>query len=194
MLFRSIVGSNVSYIQFIQNTSPTPTASYPQNGLMFTPSASAGSQFAIGSPLNFSTSSWSQTGGTNQISAQTQNILFFVGGLYTAHFVLSTIDFLKSVSITVTSGVTTYTSTFTIGIGLLPPYNFSIPFYIANATTLNPASATVSFLTTAGGTTYALSNTFVSIGMLASNLTPTYSYVDSIGAYVIQQEIGRAHV
>ena len=183
----TIVGSNVSYIQFIQNTSPTPTASYPQNGLMFTPSASAGSQFAIGSPLNFSTSSWSQTGGTNQISAQTQNILFFVGGLYTAHFVLSTIDFLKSVSITVTSGVTTYTSTFTIGIGLLPPYNFSIPFYIANATTLNPASATVSFLTTAGGTTYALSNTFVSIGMLASNLTPTYSYVDSIGTYVIQQ-------
>lgn len=183
----TIVGSNVSYIQFIQNTAPTPTASYPQNGIMLTPSASAGSQFALGSPIDFSTSNWSKTGGTTQISIPGQNILFYVGGLYTAQFVLYTSDFLKSASVTVTSGVSTFTTTFPIGIGLLPPYNFSIPFYIANATTLNPASATISFVTTAGGTTYGLSNTMVSIGLLASNLNPTYSYVDSVGTYVIQQ-------
>ena len=183
----TIVGSNVSSIQFIQNTSPTPTASYPQNGIMFTPSGASGSQFSLSSPINFSSANWTQTGGTTQISAQSQNIQFFIGGLFTAQFVLYTADLLKSVSVAVTSGVTSSTSTFTVGIGLLPPYSFSVPFYIASATTLNPAIATISYTTTAGSTTYALSNTVVSIGMLASNLTPTYSYIDSIGTYVVQQ-------
>lgn len=183
----TILGSNVSSIQFIQNTSPTPTASFPQNGLMFTPSGASGNQFIMSSPINFSTGDWRQTGGTTQISAQTQTIQIYSGGLYTAQFVLSTSDTLKSVSVSITSGVTTTVSTFPVGIGLLPPYSFSIPFYIGQATTLNPATATVSFITTAGSTTYCLSNTMVSIGMLASNLSPTYTYVDSIGTYVVQQ-------
>ena len=38
VLSDTIVGSNVSYIHFLQNTAVSPTSAYPQNGLMFVPS------------------------------------------------------------------------------------------------------------------------------------------------------------
>jgi hypothetical protein len=83
------------------------------------------------------------------------------------------------------TGASTVTATHVISVGLLPPYTVGIPFYVPNATTIIPALASVSFLTTSGTTTTVFANTMFSVGLLASNLVPVYTYVDSVGTYAI---------
>ena len=177
----TIVGSNVSYIQFIQNTSQSPTSSYPQNGLMFTPSIPS---FILSSPINFNAAGWTTTGATVQIAKSGSQIAIYVGGLYYLQAVLCTSDVLQSVSVSVT-GPSTVSATHVISVGLLPPYTIGIPFYVPNATTITPAIASISFLATSGATTTVYANTMFSLGLLASNLVPVYTYVDSVGTYVI---------
>ena len=181
----TILASNISSVQFIQNTNPNPGASFPQNGLMFTSTASS-SGTIVSSPIQFSVGgSWNKVGGTSQINTGSgSQILIYVGGLYFLQTVLCTSDLLKSVTVTL-SGPSSGTSTHVIGIGLQPPYNIGIPFFVTNATTLNPAIAAISFLTVSGTTTSVYSNTYFSLGILASNAISIYSYVDSIGTYVL---------
>jgi len=176
------MGSNVSYIQFIQNTAISPTTSFPQNGLMFMPSLPS---FVLQSPINFSAASWTKTGGTTQLATSGSQVAIYVGGLYYLQAVLCTSEVLKSVTVTV-SGPSTVTATHVISVGLLPPYTVGIPFYVPNATTINPALASVSYLTTSGTSTTTYANTMFSLGILASNLVPVYTYVDSVGTYMIE--------
>jgi hypothetical protein len=179
----TIVGSNVSYIHFIQNTALIPTSSYPQNGLMFVPNIP---NFILSSPINFNGAGWTQYGGTNQIARAGSQIAIYVGGLYYLQAILCTQDVLKSVTVSVTGSYTT-TATHVISVGLLPPYVVGIPFYIPNASPISPALASVSFLTSSGTTTSVYANTVFSLGIFASNLVPVYTYVDSVGTYAIQQ-------
>jgi Large eukaryotic DNA virus major capsid protein/Major capsid protein N-terminus len=176
-----IMGSNVSYFQFIQNTAVSPTSSFPQNGLMFTPSLPS---FVLQSPIDFSAASWTKTGGTTQIAVSGSQVAIYVGGLYYLQAVLCTSDVLKSVTVTV-SGASTVSATHVVSVGLLPPYTIGIPFYIPNATTIQPALASISYTTSIGTSTTAYANTFFSFGILASNLVPVYTYVDSVATYMI---------
>jgi hypothetical protein len=177
----TITGSNVSYFYFIQNTAVSPTSSFPQNGLMFVPSVP---NFILNSPIDFSQAGFNTIGGTTQVAKAGNKIAMFVGGLYYLQAVLCTSDTLQSVTVTIT-GSYNYTATHNISVGLLPPYVVGIPFYIPTATQISPALASVSYLTTVGGSTTVYSNTVFSLGILASNLVPVYTYVDSVGTYVI---------
>lgn len=179
----TIIGSNVSYVYFIQNTALIPTSAYPQNGLMFTPNTP---NFVTSSPINFNAAAWTQYGGTTQIARAGSQIAIYVGGLYYLQSVLCTLDTLKSITITISGSYST-TVTHNISVGLLPPYVVGIPFYIPTATQITPALATVSFLTTVGVSTTIFANTVFSLGIFASNLVPVYNYVDSVGTYAIQQ-------
>lgn len=179
----TLTGSNVSFFYFIQNTAASPSSSFPQNGLMFVPNIPS---FILSSPLNFNQAGFSSYGGTNQIALAGSQVAFYTGGLYYLQGVLCTGDVLQSISISI-SGSYTYTATHNISIGLLPPYVIGIPFFIPSATQITPALMTVTFLTSAGSITTVYSNTVFSVGILASNLVPVYTYVDSVGTYVISQ-------
>lgn len=178
----TMLGSNVSTIQIVQTTATSPTISFTQNGLLFTPAVSS---FVVASPINFSTASWNTpVGGTIQIGVSGAQLAIYQGGLYYIQAILCTADVLKSITVTVT-GASTLTATYPIGLGLLPPYSIGIPFFVPVASTIIPALVSVGYNTIVGGTTTAYSNTVVSIGPLASNVTDVYSYVDSVGTYMI---------
>lgn len=178
----TMLASNVCAIQIVQTSATSPTLSYTQNGLLFTPAVSS---FVVSSPINFSTASWNTPiGGTNQIGVSGAQIAIYQGGLYYIQAVLCTTDVLKSISVTVT-GASTLTATYPIGLGLLPPYSIGIPFFVPVASTVIPALVSIGYNTVVGGTTVAYSNTAISIGPLASNVTDVYSYVDSVGTYMI---------
>jgi hypothetical protein len=178
----TILGSNVSYIQFIQNTAVSPTSSYPQNGLMIVPK---NANFSLSSPIDFSNGLvWNPYGGSTQLAISGQQIALYVGGLYYLQAVLCTSDTLKSVTVNITGS---YFSSVThnISVGLLPPYVVGIPFYIPTASQITPALTSISFVTTSGTSTTMFSNTVFSVGIFASNLVPVYTYVDSVGTYAI---------
>jgi hypothetical protein len=178
----TMLSSNVCTIQIVQIGATNPSISFTQNSLLLRPAVSS---FVISSPINFSTASWNTPiGGTVQLGVSGSQIAIYQGGLYYIQAVLCTADVLKSISVTVT-GASTLSTTYPIGLGLLPPYSIGVPFFVPTASTISPALATIGYNTTAGGTTTLFSNTVVSIGPLASNVTDVYSYVDSVGTYMI---------
>lgn len=178
----TMLGSNVCTIQFVQVGATSPTIAFTQNSLLFTPVSPS---FPITSPLNFNTANWNAPlGGTNQIALAGSQIAIYQGGLYYIQAVICTSDALKTITVTVT-GASTLSASYPIGLGLLPPYSIGVPFFIPIATTLNPARVTIGYDTVVGGSTTAYSNTVVSIGPLASNVTDVYTYVDSVGTYMI---------
>ena len=178
----TMLDSNVCAIQIVQIGATNPTISFTQNSLLFTPAVPS---FVITSPINFSTASWyTPLGGTIQLGVSGSQIAIFQGGLYYIQAILCTGDALKSITVTVT-GASTLTTTYPIGLGLLPPYSIGVPFFVPVASTIIPALVSIGYNTIVGGTTVAYSNTVVSIGPLASNVTDVYTYVDSVGTYMI---------
>jgi hypothetical protein len=178
----TMLASNVCTIQIVQIGSTTPTISFTQNSLLLRPAVSS---FIMPNPINFSTASWNTPiGGTVQLGLSGSQIAIYQGGLYYVQLVLCTEDFIKAMTITVT-GASTLTATYPIGLGLLPPYSIGIPFFVPAASLILPALVTIGYTTPAGGSTTAYSNTVVSIGPLASNVTDVYTYIDSVGTYMI---------
>jgi hypothetical protein len=178
----TMLASNVCTIQIVQIGSTNPTISFTQNSLLLRPAVSS---FIMPNPINFSTASWNTPiGGTVQLGLSGSQIAIYQGGLYYVQLVLCTEDFIKAMTITVT-GASTLTATYPIGLGLLPPYSIGVPFFVPAASLILPALVTIGYTTPAGGTTTAYSNTVVSIGPLASNVTDVYTYIDSVGTYMI---------
>jgi len=177
----TIVGSNVSYFTFVQNTDASPTSSFPQNGLMIVPSVAS---FGLASPINFGSAGWAVYGGSTQIQRSGSVIQINTGGLYLFEAVLCTQDLLQSVTVTISGSYVT-SATHNISLGLLPPYVVCIPFYITTASQIVPAFATVTYATVNAGTTTVYANTMFSVGIFASNLVPVYTYVDSVGTFAI---------
>jgi len=174
--------SNTSYISIVQNGAITPTSSYTQNGILITPAVAS---FILPSPIDLSTASWNvPVGNTPIITVSGGKISVTTGGLYYFQAVLCTADVLKSITLTVTGGSNLSVS-YPIGVGLLPPYSLGLPLYIPTASLITPSLIQISYLTTAGTTTTAYSNTTIAIGPLASNITDVYTYVDSVGTYMI---------
>lgn len=178
----TMLASNVCTIQIVQIGAVDPTISFTQNSLLLRPAVSS---FIMPNPINFSTASWNTPiGGTVQLGLSGSQIAIYQGGLYYAQLVLCTEDFIKAMTITVT-GASTLSATYPIGLGLLPPYSIGIPFFVPVASLILPALVTIGYTTPAGGTTTTFANTFVSIGPLASNVTDVYTYIDSVGTYMI---------
>lgn len=174
-----IASSNVSYVSFVQNTSQSPSASYTENGQMF--SVASGSSFLASSgslPLNVGF--LAPVGSPANFSLVAGNLNFTVAGLYLLQAVICTDQALNSIRF----GNFTYP----IGVGLLPPYSLGIHYYIASASVATPNVVSIGFTTATGASTVTVySNTFLSFGPLASNVIDIYNYVDSVGTHLIKQ-------
>lgn len=178
----TMLASNVCTIQIVQIAASSPTISFTQNSLLITPAISS---FVMPNPINFSAAGWNTPiGGTVQLAVSGSQIAIYQGGLYYIQSILCTSDPIKAITITVT-GSSTLTATYPIGLGLLPPYSIGIPFFVPTASLILPALVSIGYSTLSGGTTTAYSNTVVSIGPLASNVTDVYTYIDSVGTYMI---------
>ena len=182
VLSDTMLSSNVCTIQIVQIAATSPTISYTQNSLLLTPAVPS---FIMPSPINFSTASWNTAiGGTTLIGVSGSQLAIYQGGLYYIQSIICTADPIKAITITVT-GASTLTATYPIGLGLLPPYSIGVPFFVPAASLILPALVTIGYTTQVGGSTTAYSNTVVSIGPLASNVTDVYTYIDSVGTYMI---------
>lgn len=175
--------SNTSYVNIVQNGAITPTSSYTQNGILITPAVAS---FIMASPIDLSTANWNvPAGNTPLITVSAGKFSVISGGLFYVQAVLCTSEVIKSFTLTVT-GASNLSVTYPIGVGLLPPYSVGLPLYIPTASLITPSLIQVSFLTGTNGTvTTAYSNTSIAIGPLASNITDVYTYVDSVGTYMI---------
>jgi hypothetical protein len=178
----TMLSSNVCTIQIVQIGATNPSISFTENSLLITPAIPS---FLMSSPINFNTASWNNPiGGTTQLALSGSQIAIYQGGLYYIQSVICTSDVIKTITVSVT-GASTLSASYPIGLGLLPPYSVGVPFFVPTASPISPALVSIGYVTPTGGTTTTFSNTFVTIGPLASNVTDVYSYVDSVGTYVI---------
>jgi hypothetical protein len=175
----TIIGSNVSYVTFVQNTSQSPSASYPENGLMF--GVSSGTSFtALNGNLPLNSGFSAPVGSPANFSLVAGNLNFTVAGLYLLQAVICTDQALASIRFG--------NQTYPIGVGLLPPYSMGVHYYIASASIATPNVVSIGYTTATGGSTVTVySNTFLSFGPLASNVIDIYTYVDSVGTHLIKQ-------
>jgi len=175
----SILGSNVSYVTFVQNTSQSPSASYPENGLMF--SVATGSSFlALNGNLPLNAGFLAPVGSPANFSLVGGNLNFSVAGLYLLQAVICTNEALSSIRFG--------NQIYPVGVGLLPPYSMAVHYYIASASIAAPNVVSIGYTTVTGASTVTVfSNTFLSFGPLASNVIDIYNYVDSVGTHLIKQ-------
>jgi hypothetical protein len=76
------------------------------------------------------------------------------------------------------------TSTYNVGLGLLPPYTVSIPLVVASA----PQTAQVSFFSVNTSPQTIGNNTYIGVYPIASNsasISYIYNYTDSVGTWII---------
>jgi hypothetical protein len=173
-----ILGSNVSYLVIVQNTSANPTASYPENGIQF--NSGGTSFFATGGNLPLNTGFLAPVGSSSNFNLIGGNLSVTIGGLYLMQAVLSTDQVLTSIRFG--------NNIYPIGVGLLPPYSIGVPYYIAFASVATPNIVSIGYTTESGGSTVTvLPDTFLSIGPLASNIIDVFNYVDSVGTHLIKQ-------
>jgi hypothetical protein len=73
---------------------------------------------------------------------------------------------------------------YNVGVGLLPPYTFTLPLNI----TTPFSSANISFISTSGTTQTLGANSFISVYPIVSNTiqTTNYNYNDSVGTWAIK--------
>lgn len=140
-------------------------------GIQLRPSVAT---FTPGSKLNLN--NFTLTGNSAYITCtSTGNLNFTVQATYMMTAVICTDDKISSV----TFGQTTYP----VGLGILPPYTFMVPYQVTDLT----ANATISFQTN-GSNINLYSNTFISVYPVASNLSVSnsYNYYDSVGTWAIK--------
>ena len=145
----------------------------PQNGILFRPSTST-----LTSPLNL-VSNFTKTGNSTLIAEQTTGVQFSNVGAFMLTGAICTKDPVTSI----TFGPQTYT----VSLGILPPYTFQIPIYISDYTQTYSIS-----LTTSGSSASPnlFSNTFIAVYPIAANTISqadqTFPYYDSVGTWAIK--------
>ena len=116
----------------------------------------------------------------------TSNLVFSANGTYMVTGTLCTADQVTSISINTSSITGNTVTTYPVGLGLLPPYTFNVPFRVENADTSN-----TSIIVTVNGTTASpniFSNTFISVYPFAVGLGAVvlnFPYYDSVGTYAV---------
>ena len=176
----TLLGSNASHISFVQCSSPQTAgsvAAFPENGLFFTPKSGT----AVPTPSGANTytlnlgSDFNSTGVSTSINQVGTGMTFSNVGVYMMTAVVCTDEALTSISFG--------NQNYPIGLGLLPPYTFSVPLYVTDKTTQWNVS-----ITSSGSSTGIYSNTYMSVVPYASNIQETaFNYYDSVGTYMIQK-------
>lgn len=145
----------------------------PENGISFRPTTTT-----LTSPMNF-VSDFSASGNSAIISYTSSGFQFSNAGTYMLTGAVCTTDPVTSV----TFGPQTYT----VSLGILPPYTFQVPIYVGDTSATYPVSLTTSGASAAPN---LFSNTFISVYPITSALpdptTVTYPYYDSVGTWAIK--------
>ena len=145
----------------------------PRNGVLFKPNVT---DLNLNSNIDFS-SNFTSTSNSTLISVTGNTSLQFANtGVYMMTAVVCGQDPISSL----TFGNTTYP----VGVGLLPPYTFSVPTIIDTPL----QTANISFRTTNPGSQNVFSNTFITVYPLASNTLASglFNYYDSVGTWAIK--------
>lgn len=149
------------------------TVVLPDNGLMLRPSTTT-----LASPFNF-VSNFTKYGTSNLIQYNSTGFQFSNVGTYMLTGAVCTADQVTS--------LTFGSKTYTVSLGLLPPYTFQVPLVVTNTTLTYPVSVTVNGSTAAPN---IFSNTFISVypitSQVSSQAEQTFPYYDSVGTWAIK--------
>jgi len=149
------------------------TVVLPDNGLMLRPSSTT-----LTRPFNF-LSNFTADGSSNIIQYDDTGFQFSNTGTYMLTGAVCTADPVTS--------LTFGSKTYTVSLGLLPPYTFQVPLVVTNTALTYPVSVTVGGSTTAPN---IFSNTFISVypitSQVASQSEQTFPYYDSVGTWAIK--------
>jgi hypothetical protein len=144
----------------------------PYNGLLM----NAPVPQVLSGNVNLSTN-YTTTGNSFLISVTGQGDLSFSNtGVYMMTATISGTSPISRVSF----GSTSYA----VGVGLLPPYTFTLPLNI----TTEFSTANISFFSTSGASQTLGANSFISVYPIASNTiaSTNYNYKDSVGTWAIK--------
>ena len=176
----TLLGSNASYISFVQCSSPQTAgsvAAFPENGLFFTPKSGT----TLPTPTGANTytfnlgSDFNSAGVSTSINQVGTGMTFSNVGVYMMTAVVCTDEALSSISFG--------NQNYPIGVGLLPPYTFSVPLYVSTTTSQWNIS-----ITSSGSSTGIYANTYMSVVPYASNIQEAaFNYYDSVGTYMIEE-------
>ena len=143
----------------------------PFNGTLLTPTNLSQT---LNGPLNLSTD-FSAVTASYDITTSGTTMTFSNTGAYMMTAVISSQYEISSISFG--------TSTYNVGLGLLPPYTVSIPLLVPTT----PVSAQISVISLSSSPQTISSNTYISVYPIASNssVNYNYNYNDSVGTWVI---------
>jgi hypothetical protein len=157
----------------VYNTATPDPVVLPDNGLLFRSSSST-----LTSPFNF-VSDFTLSGVQELIHYNSSGFQFSNAGTYMLTGAVCTADPVTSI----TFGSRTYT----VGLGLLPPYTFQVPLIVTDTSATYPVSVTVSGSTASPN---IFSNTFISVypitSQVISQADQTFPYYDSVGTWAIK--------
>jgi len=147
----------------------------PYNGILFNPSVGS---MALDGTMNLS-SNFTSTSNSTIISVTPRGTLQVSN---TGAYMMTAVMCSQYPITSVTFGETTYP----VGLGLLPPYTFTVPTTVTDLA--NPEIA-ISFTSNVATPQSILSNTFISVYPVASNTFPAtqFNYVDSVGTWAIER-------
>ncbi len=157
----------------VQSDLPSGTV-LPYNGILFNPSVGS---MPLNGTMNL-TSNFTSTSNSSLISVTPQGTLQVSN---TGVYMMTAVMCSQYPITSVTFGETTYP----VGLGLLPPYTFTVP---TTVTDLDDPTLAISFTSNVASTQSILSNTFISVYPVASNTFPAtqFNYVDSVGTWAIK--------
>jgi len=157
----------------VQSDLPSGTV-LPYNGILFNPSVGS---MPLNGTMNL-TSNFTSTSNSTIMSVTPQGTIQVSN---TGAYMMTAVMCSQYPITSVTFGETTYP----VGLGLLPPYTFTVP---TTVTDLANPEISISFTSNVTTSQSILSNTFISVYPVASNTFPAtqFKYVDSVGTWAIQ--------
>lgn len=161
----------------------------PYSGLTFQPQSNTlvSTSNIFTSPMQIASTNFVSNGFVGiETTSGTSNLTFSTVGTYVMTGTLCTADQVTSISINTWSSTGNTVSYYPVGLGILPPYTFNIPFRISNVNSNTTILATVNGTTTAPN---LFSNTFISVYPLATGIGSTvlnFQYYDSVGTLAIR--------
>lgn len=146
----------------------------PYNGILLKPSVGS---MPLNGTMNLS-SNFSSTSNSSIITVTPRGTLQVAN---TGVFMMTATMCSQYPIQSITFGETTYP----VGLGLLPPYTFTVPTVVS---TLDSPEIAISFTSNVATSQSILSNTFITVFPVASNTFPVtqFNYVDSVGTWAIQ--------
>ena len=158
----------------------SPAIVLPYNGILFQSTSTI-----LNTPLQLQSPYFSSNTNSVIISAVGGNLEFQNVMSYMLSGVFYTSNPVTSLTIS-SSNVSIPSVVYNVALGLAPPYTFSVPFRITDASATYSVSVSVN-----GGTATVLSGTYISVVPIASNVNSgsiggVFSYYDSVATYIVK--------